>query len=182
MPLASLIRRRALGALAVTAALGAVAFTARPVAGHVAPPQGGTVIQVRDFPSASIVEVLAWNAAQPAIGLRTYVRRSGAPDRYHRLWVASEYPGGRDVTEAQGLNRPLQVSTATDTQNCLEGKCAPSSTFGARLPDGPFRAAKEDVVVKFVTSSGSELNITARRALIDAYLATVDSVAKALKK
>ncbi len=140
------------------------------------------MIQVRNFPAASIVEVVAWNASEPAFGLRTWVRRSGAPDRYHRLWVTLDFPSGRDVTQAQGLNRPLQVSTATDTQNCFEGKCSPTSTFGARIPDGAFRASKEDVAVKFITGSASEFTITMRRGLVDAYLATVDSVIASLKK
>lgn len=193
-------RRAGLRALVVVAALGTVVVAARPSAGRTvapsvaavavaapgvrhAPSQGGAVVQVRDFPSSSIIEVVAWNAAQPSYGLRTWVRRSGAPDRYHRLWVNIDYgPGGRDIAQAQGLNRPLPVTSATDTQNCVSGQCSPTSTFGARLPDGPFRASKEDVAVKFITGSGSEITITARRALIDAYLGTVDSLVAALKK
>lgn len=177
-----LISRRSIRlAFAAAFAAGALAFTVGSSAAHTVP-QSGVVIQIRDFPSSSVVEVLAWNALEPAIGLRTFVRRSGAPDRYHRLWVNSEYPGGNGITDAKGLNRPLQFSTATDAQNCLNGKCAPSSTFGARIPDGPFRASKDPLEVKFVTNSGSELTITARRPLIDAYLAAVDSVATSLKK
>lgn len=184
MPVHSPIRRPALRllAVAVVTAAGALTLAATPGAGHPLPPQGGTVIQVRDFPSSAIVEIVAWNAAQPSFGLRTWVRRSGAPDRYHRLWVSLETPGGRDVAKAQGLNRPLPVTTATDTENCLNGKCAPNATFGARLPDNQLRAAKEDVVVTFFTGSGAELAMTARRALVDAYLGTVDSVITALKK
>ncbi|MEK7240810.1 MAG: hypothetical protein AAB224_09490 [Gemmatimonadota bacterium] len=187
-------------ALAVVVALGTVVLVARPSAGRTVPPakvpaeaasvallhapiQGGPVIQVRDFPGASIVEVVAWNASEPAFGLRTWVRRSGAADRYHRLWVNSDFgPGGRDVAQAQGLKRPLPVTSATDAQNCLAGKCAPNSTFGARLPDGPFRESKEDVAVKFITGGGSDFTFTLRRGLIDAYLATVDSVVASLKK
>lgn len=187
-------------ALAVVVALGTVVVAARPSAGRTlplaivpagaagvgplhAPLQGGPVIQVRDFPSASIVEVVAWSASEPQFGLRTWVRRNGASDRYHRLWVNSDFgPGGRDVAQAQGLERPLRVSNATDAQNCLAGKCAPNSTFGARLPDGPLRESKEDVAVKFITGGGSDFTFTLRRGLIDAYLATVDSVVASLKK
>lgn len=187
-------------ALAVVVALGTVVLVARPSAGRAVPPavvpagatsvgplhapsQGGPVIQVRDFPSSSLVEVVAWNTSEPAFGLRTWVRRSGAPDRYHRLWVNSDFgPGGRDVAQAQGLKRPLPVTNATDAQNCLDGKCSPNSTFGARLPDGPFRESKEDVAVKFITGGGSDFTFTLRRGLIDAYLATVDSVVASLKK
>ncbi len=187
-------------ALAVAAALGTMMLVARPSAGRTvpaatvpaggastgplhAPLQGGPVIQVRDFPGASIVEVVAWSASEPTFGVRTWVRRSGAADRYHRLWVNSDFgPGGRDVAQAQGLKRPLPVTNATDAQNCLAGKCSPNSTFGARLPDGPFRDSKEDVAVKFITSGGSDFTFTLRRGLIDAYLATVDSVVASLRK
>lgn len=172
------VRRAGLGALVTVVALWTVAVAARN-----APLQGGNVIQVRDFPSSSVIEVVAWNTAEPRFGLRTTVRRSGGVlDRYHRLWVNSDYPGGRDVSQAQGLSRPLPLSNGTDTQNCLNGKCTPGSTFGARIPDGPFRSSKDDLAVKFITSSASEFTLTARRGLIDAYLATIDSVAAALKK
>ena len=77
---------------------------------------------------------------------------------------------------------PLPVSSATDTQNCVELKCSPEATFGARIPDGPFRDNKENLSVKFLTGSDVEINITVRRPLIDAYLAAVDSVTAAQKK
>lgn len=185
-------RRAGFRALAVVAvALGTVALLARPGAGRTvpraaaaAPSQGGTIIQVRDFPSSPIVEVLAWNASAPAFGLRTWVRRAGAPDRYHRFWVNTDFvgPSGRDVTQAQGLNRPLPVSYATDTQNCLEGTCTPGSTLGARFLDGLLRGSKEDVAVKFITSGGTDFTVTLRRNLVDSYLAAVDSVIASLKK
>lgn len=177
----SITHRRFVRALAVVAAGCALAVTAKPSSGRPAP-QGSTVIQVRDFPSAAIVEIVAWNATEPQFGLRTWVRRNGTPDRYHRLWVNSAYPAISDASKAQGLNRPLQVGSARDDQNCLNDKCAPNSTVGARIPDDPLRKAKEDVVVKFITGSGAEIVFTARRPLIDAYLATVDSVVAALKK
>ncbi|MHB8839466.1 MAG: hypothetical protein ACYC7F_11005, partial [Gemmatimonadaceae bacterium] len=98
------------------------------------------------------------------------------------LWVNSAYPAITDASDAKGLNRPLQVSSARDDQNCLNGRCAPTSTVGARVPDDALRKAKEDVQVKFITGSGAEIVFTARRPLVDAYLAAVDSVVAALKK
>lgn len=177
MPQTTLAHRRFAGVLFLTVG-SLLAMGARP---H-ATPQGGLVVQVRDFPAASVVEIVAWNAMEPTYGIRTWVRRNGATDRYHRLWVSVDVPNGRDVSNAQGFNRPLPVTTATDAQNCFNGKCSPTSTFGARIPDGPFRASKEEVPVKFITGSGAEITMTLRRSLIDAYLATVDSVATALKK
>jgi hypothetical protein len=174
-------RRSARRIIAVVVAASAVAIAARPSAGH-GVPQGGAVIQIRDFPSASIVEIVAWNAAEPQYGLRTFVKRNGSADRYHRLWVNSAYPAIGDAAKAQGLNRPLQVSSQRDDQNCLNGKCSPSATVGARIADDPLRKATENVEVKFITNSGAEIVFTARRSLIDAYLAAVDSVIGALKK
>lgn len=172
-----------------------MALIARPGAGRTIPPAGalagtassapsqaGATIQVRDFPSSSIVEVVAWSASEPRLGLRTWVRRNGAADRYHRFWVSSAYPAIGDASKAQAFNRPLQVGSARDEQNCVNGKCAPASTVTARLPDGPFRESKEDLAVKFITASGNDITLTLRRGLIDAYLGTVDSVMAALKK
>jgi hypothetical protein len=147
-----------------------------------APPQGGIIVQVRDFTGAATVDVVAWTSSDPTFGLRTFVRRAGGPDRYHRLWVNIDVAGVRDVAKAQGFDRPLRVSTETDAQNCYNGKCSPTSTVGARMFDEQLRSSKGDVVVKFITPTSSEIDYTLRRALIDAYLATVDSVAKALKK
>lgn len=174
-------RRSILRGLVVAAAVSALVVAAKPSAGRPAP-QGGAVVQIRDFPAASIVEIVAWNATEPQYGLRTFVKRNGAPDRYHRLWVNSAYPAIGDASKAQGLNRPLQVSSQRDDQNCLNGKCAPSTTVGARIADDPLRKAKENVEVKFITNSGAEIVFTARRPLIDAYLTAVDSVITALKK
>ncbi len=177
----TIARRSILRGFAVVAAASALVIAAKPSAGHSAP-QGGAVIQIRDFPAASIVEIVAWNAAEPQYGLRTFVKRNGAADRYHRLWVNGAYPAIGDAAKAQGLNRPLQVSSAKADQNRVNAKCAPTATVGARIADDPLRKAKENVEVKFITNSGAEIVFTARRPLIDAYLAAVDSVIGALKK
>jgi hypothetical protein len=181
MYLTSLSGRVALRGLAIIGAIGALALAARPSVGHEAP-QGGAVIQTRDFEKASIVEIVAWSAAEPQFGLRTFVKRNGSPDRYHRLWVNSGYPAITDAAKAQGLNRPLPVGSVRDDQNCLNNRCAPTSTVFARVPDDALRKATENVEVKFFTNSGAEIVFTARRPLVSAYLAAVDSVIGALKK
>ncbi len=174
-------RRFLLRTAALAVAVAAVAVVARPSAGREAA-QGGAVIQIRDFEKASIVEIVAWSATTPQFGLRTFVRRNGTPDRYHRLWVNSAYPAISDASNAQGLNRPLPVTSARDDQNCLNGQCAPTSTVGARIPNDALRKETGDVAVKFITSSSAEIVFTARRPLVTAYLAAVDSVVAALKK
>jgi hypothetical protein len=172
---------RALLILTLLGAASALTVAARPLASHEAP-QGGAVIQIRDFEKASIVEIVAWSAMEPQFGLRTFVKRNGTPDRYHRLWVNSGYPAITDAAKAQGLNRPLPVSSQRDDQNCLNNRCAPTSTVGARVPDDALRKATEHVEVKFFTNSGAEIVFTAHKPLVSAYLAAVDSVIGALKK
>lgn len=166
-------------ALATTAV--ALVLVARPSFSHPAP-QGGAVVQVRDFEKASTVDIVAWNAAEPQFGIRTWVRRNGQADRYHYVWVNADYPAIRDAGTAQGLNRPLQVTSMRDDQNCVNGQCTPTAVVRARLSDDWLRKATDNVQVKFITNSGAEIIFTARRALLDAYLARVDSVTGALKK
>jgi len=199
MPIEPSTRRAGLRALIVVVTLGSAVVAARPgsartvtpsvapvvaanAGAHPASPQGGVIVQVRDFPSSATLSIVAWNAAAPAYGLSTVVSRSGRPDQYHRLWVNQDWPGGRDVKQAQGLDRPLKLDSLTDTQNCFNGKCTPTSTFRARILDGQMRGSKGDVPVKFITNSGSEIVFTLRRDLVDAYLGTIDSVVAALKK
>ena len=171
--------RRTLPFVAAAAALAIVSRSgnSRPA------PQGGAVVQVRDFPNSSTIDIVAWDAMNPQWGLRTFVKRNnGQPDRYHRFWVNSDYPGGRDVSTAQGLNRTLQVNTQNDNQNCYNGKCTPTSTFGGRINDNWIRDAKGDVDVRFLTSSSSEINLSVKKGVVEAYLAALDSVSKSLKK
>ncbi len=161
------------------ATLGAVTIGTHSAAAQVVRP----VVQVRDVPTAPIVEILAWNAAEPSFGLRSWVRRGGSADRYHRFWVAKDVvPSSGDISSAQSLNRPLQTSLAGDTQNCLNGVCTPSQTFGARFLDNVIRSSKEDLPVKFFTGGGSDYTFTLRRPVVEAYLAAVDSVVAAQKK
>lgn len=168
-------------ALPVVAAAAALAVAAR--SGDTRPaPQGGPVVQVRDFPNASIVDIVAWDAMNPQFGLRTFVRRNGTPDRYHRFWLTADFAGARDATTAQGFSRTLQVNIQNDNQNCWNGKCTPTTTVGARVNDNWMRDAKGDAEVKFISSSGYEIPLSVKRGVVDAYLAAIDSVSKALKK
>lgn len=167
--------------ITVLAVAGALLLNARSSASHPAA-QSGTVVQVRDFEKASLVDIVSWTTASPQFGLRTWVRRNGQADRYHYLWVNANYPAIRDAKTAQGLNRPLQISSLGDDQNCLNGQCTPTSVVRARIPDDALRKSQEDITVKFISDSGAEITFTARRVLIDAYLASVDSVVTALKK
>ncbi len=171
--------RRPLRALLAIAVLGGIAGFARPVT-----PAGPQTVQVRDFPSASTVTVVAWSTAAPTYGLRTAIPRKGGSWRYHWLYVATNAVSeGRDITKATGMSRSLQTEMSVrDDQNCLAEVCSPSETFRARIPDDLLRANLDNISVKFLTGSGSEVTFTIRRELADAYLAAVDSARTALAR
>jgi len=141
------------------------------------------MVQVKDIPSAPLIEVIAWNAAEPNYGLRSWVRRGGKPDRYHRFWVNKDLiPSASDINTAQSLNRSLPTTIINDNQNCYNGVCMPNSTIGARFQDDLLRSSKEDLLVTFFTTGGSKYPITVRKGVVDLFLTTMDSVIAAQKK
>ena len=141
-------------------------------------------VVVHDYPGSSNVTIIAWNPATPNYGLRTDVPRAGGTWRYHWLYVATNSVPEREMAKATGMNRSLRLEGAMkDEQNCLGGKgCSPSEYFSARIPDDVLRANLDGVSVTILTTSSNELVYNIRRDVVDAYLATVDSVRAALKK
>lgn len=160
-------------------ALGAVALGSQSAGAQIIRP----MVQVKDIPTAPLIEVIAWNATEPNYGLRSWVRRGGKPDRYHRFWVNKDLiPSANEINSAQSLNRTLPTTTINDTQNCYNGVCMPNSTIGARFLDDLLRSSKEDLLVTFFTTGGSNYPITVRKAVVERYLVTMDSVIAAQKK
>jgi hypothetical protein len=202
--------RTGLRVLTVAAVVGTAILVARPGVGRTAPlatwygaasrgafPEASpdsVVIQVRDFPSAPIVWVVAWDAAEPWQGLGRVVRRSGPSEPYHRLWVGLDSRVGYSLRElvavgtpvrdswAEVFNQRVPVNVQNEAKNCFQAACTPTETIGARTPDGPLRAGTGSVTVTFVSKNGSDVVVTLRRGLIDAYLRTVDSVMASMKK
>ncbi len=161
------------------AACGAMGLAARPLGAQLVAPK----VMVKDVSTAPIIEIIAWNAADPNYGLRSWVRRGGKPDRYHRFWVNKDrIPSASDINTAQSLNRSLPTTIINDTQNCYNNVCMPNSTIGARFLDDLLRSSKEDLLVTFFTTGGSNYPITLKRPVVELYLATVDSVIAAQKK
>lgn len=165
--------------VAAALACSIVAMAVRPADAQIVRP----VVQVKDIASAPLIEVIAWNATEPNFGLRSWVRRGGKPDRYHRFWANKDLiPSASDINTAQALNRSLPTTIINDTQNCYNGVCMPNATIGARFQDDLLRSSKEDLLVTFYTTGGSTYPITVRRAVVDQYLTTLDSVIAAQKK
>lgn len=176
------------------------------------------LVQVRELPNGSTISIVAWNAGDATVGLRTRLRRDGSllgEDRAdeHRLYVSSslvEAHGGfafRDSTERQGepFPRPRtrgssaqgqftlratnydgkllrNAGNATDEDACRFGNvCSPKATIGLGLPDEWLRQHRDSIVVTMHARDGQNWTVRLDRPVIQAYLATIDSVSAALK-
>lgn len=147
----------------------------------VAPP----IVQVRDFWRSSVISVVAWDADEARLGLRTEVIRNGTlvgGDRSgdHRLYLTPFYVwymGGFAHATAEPGKPLLGTGWRSDPYNCFYGShCSPMTTVGVRLPDSLLRANRDSLVVTFLPRLREPWTITLRRELIAAYLAKVDSV------
>jgi hypothetical protein len=174
------MKTRSLARLTLTAvAFGALALGSQAAGAQMVRP----MVQVKDISTAPLIEVIAWNATEPNYGLRSWVRRGGKPDRYHRFWVNKDLiPSANEINTAQSLDRSLPTTIINDTQNCYNGVCMPNATIGARFQDDLLRSSKADLLVTFYTAGGSTYPITVRKAVVDLYLVTMDSVIAAQKK
>ena len=59
------------------------------------PEAAATIVQVREYPHSSTVEILAWSPDENAYGFRAALRRDGTLVRDHRLYVSTYYGGLR---------------------------------------------------------------------------------------
>lgn len=142
------------------------------------------VVQVRDFKSSSVVSVLAWEADEARIGLRSEVSRKGTlvGGRLgdHVLYLTPFYVwymGGFAHAIAEPGKPLLGIGTLTDPYNCFYGsRCSPMTAIGVRLPDALLRTHRDSLVVTFLPSGRDPWAVTLRRELIAAFLTTVDSV------
>ncbi|HST06932.1 MAG TPA: hypothetical protein VLJ83_02115, partial [Gemmatimonadaceae bacterium] len=155
----------------------------------------GPIVQVRQFPHAATVSVVAWDPEETAYGLSAQMRQDGSLIEDHRLYVSTYYDGVR-LTRAPSLpNRVGTVETVVpakhvllyagasrDPYHCYWGPdCSPYEALEVRVPDEMLRSNRDSVAVRFYGRADNEMIITLHRPLIDAYLAAVDSVATALR-
>lgn len=148
------------------------------------------VVQVRAFSQSSVVAVVAWDANDAQVGLRTSVSRSGGElvgSRLgdHRLYMDPSYAramGGFKYASITMKEILLESRVERDTYSCFYGKeCSPMSTVGVRIPDSMLRANRDSLVVTFFPVALEPWTITVHGELIAAYLKTVDSVVAELK-
>jgi hypothetical protein len=152
---------------------------------------GSPIVQVRDVPNAPTVAIVGWDALTAEYGVRTRLRRDGthlgdgrAGD--HRLFLSSvfvEANGGflHAVTHTGKLLRT--TGAVRDEDACRFGNvCSPRQTLGLALSDELLRSSRDSLVVTMRPKTGRNWTIRLDRPLIDAYLATMDSVSAALKQ
>lgn len=148
------------------------------------------VVQVRDFPNAPDVAVVAWDAADSEVGLRTRLRRDGShlgAGRVgeHRLYLSSYFVEARGgFAHAVAHDRKLlrNAGAARDADACrLNNVCSPGTTIGLGVPDEWLRQHRDSIVVTFRPRTGQNWTIRLDGSVIDAYLTTIDSVSASLK-
>lgn len=147
------------------------------------------IVQVRDFRRSSVVSVVAWEADEARIGLRSEVSRNGTlvGGRLgdHLLFLTPFYVwymGGFAHAVAEPGKPLLGTRVRSDPYNCFLGSpCSPMTTVGVRLPDSLLRANRDSLVVTFLPGGRDPWAVVLRRELIAAYLMKVDSVVAAMR-
>jgi hypothetical protein len=167
--------------LALIAATLVVAFTT----------SADPIVQVRDVPNAPNVVIVGWDPESAEYGLRTRLRRDGShvgEGRVgeHRLFLSSVFVtanGGFAHAVAHTGKLLRTTSTARDMEACQFGSvCTPSRTVGLGVSDELLRENRDSLVVTLRPATGRNWTIRLDRPVIDAYLATMDSVSASLKK
>ena len=156
-------------------------------------------VEIRDFPYAPTLAIVAWSEDDAAAGLRAMLRRDGSLVRDHQFYISTSVlgnfnpfaiaatnrpPSGRYVQTLVPAGRALEVlGSARDEYFCDGGgkTCSPYESFRVRVPDSLLRANRDSITVRLY-GVGSEFVISVNRAVIDPYLAAVDSVSAALRK
>lgn len=153
------------------------------------------MLQVREYPQSAEVWVVAWDLNAPDYGLRAAFRRDGTMIRDHLFYVSTNHPplaepDGRPraprgyiqtvVPAGRALSSTSIMRDAHSCQGTLT--CSPKETFAYRLSDDLLRANRDSISVRLSGRAGTDLILTVPRAIIDPYLATVDSVSARLRR
>ena len=148
------------------------------------------VVQVRDVSSAPVVSIVAWDAADANVGIRTRLRRDGSmlgQDRVgeDRLYISSsvvDAKGGFALAVAQDGKLLRNAGKQSDPDACRFGDvCSPRSTVGLGVPDEWLRQHQDSLVVTMRPHDGQNWTVRLDGTVIKAYLAAVDSASAALK-
>jgi len=149
------------------------------------------VVQVRDFSNAPTISIVAWEAGDAEVGLRTRLRRDGsdlgdARVGEHRLYLSSAFVdahGGFAHAVAHDGKLLRNSGSAKDADACrLDNVCSPRETVGLGVSDEWLRQHRDSIVVTLRPRTGQNWTIKLDGDVIAAYLNTIDSVSAALKK
>lgn len=148
------------------------------------------VVQIRDVPSSPVVSIVAWDAGDANVGIRTRLRRDGSmlgQDRVgeDRLYISSsvvDARGGFALAVAQDGKLLRNAGKESDADACRFGNvCSPQSTIGLGVPDEWLRQHRDSLVVTMRPHDGQNWTVRLDGSVIAAYLAAVDSASAALK-
>lgn len=148
------------------------------------------VVQVRDVASSPVVSIVAWDAADANVGIRTRLRRDGSilgQDRSgeDRLYISSsmvDARGGFALAVTQDGKLLRKAGKASDPDACrFDNVCTPRSTVDLGVPDEWLRQHKDGIEVTMRPHDGQNWTVRLDGAVIAAYLAAVDSASAALK-
>lgn len=153
------------------------------------------MLQVREYPQSAEVSVVAWDLNEPDYGLRAAFRRDGTMIRDHLFYVSTNHPPlagpegrpripGRYVQTVVPAGRALRLTSVIRDAHSCQGTltCSPKESFAVRVPDDVLRANRDSISLRLPGRAGTDLILSVRRAIIDPYLAKVDSVATALRR
>ena len=148
------------------------------------------IVQVRDLPNAPSIDIVGWEPGEAQFGLRTRLRRDGsllgAGRGDHRLFLSSvqvDAKGGFNIATAHTGKVLRKMDKETDVNACRFGNvCSPAETVGLAVSDEMLRENRDSLVVTFRPATGRKWTVRLEKPLIDAYLATMDSVSGSLKK
>jgi hypothetical protein len=178
------------------------------LAGVVVATSSSPIVQVRDIANGPTIAIVGWDANQAEFGLRTRLRRDGshqgeARAGEHRLFISTSYvEANGGFLHAVAHNGKLLRSTANtrtmdnlpqakildgftvfrDEHACQFGNvCSPVRTVGIGVSDEFLRENRDSLVVTLRPKTGRKWEVRLDKALIDGYLATMDSVSADLK-
>lgn len=153
--------------------------TASRATGSAGDDDSAPAVVVRDYWRSPAADVFGWDPEDAAFGLRAKVRTDGSLIRDHQLYVSVyEFINVREYYKAVAWSKNLEFTGTTRDAHACDGEqgCTPYITVGLRIPDSLLRANRDSMVVTFYTRRGDETTFAMRRDVVDAYLATVDSL------
>ena len=150
------------------------------------------IVQVRDYWHSARITVIAWDPDDSEFGLRTSItrtgkllggRRAGDHSLYMTPYLLRDMGGFAHAAVDPKKGELLGTGGGQDDYACFYGtQCSPRFTVGVRIPDTLLRENRDGMEVTFYPRVQKPWSLYVRPQLISAYLATVDSVVKEMRR